>query len=106
MLLERMPLRGICRVAEVSLPWLLSFIVEEYNEVPEDLGVKMDLIEEKDDVIVGSLEAEADEMWSFMKRKEDKYCVWIAIDVKTRQIIAFYVGDRTRESEVKLWERR
>ncbi len=105
MLLERMPLRGICRVTGVNLPWLLSFIVKEYNEVPEDLGVKMNLIEEKDSVIIGSLEAEADEMWSFVKRKEDKYWVWIAIDVKTRQVIAFYVGDRTRESAVKLWER-
>ncbi len=105
MLLERVPLRGICRVTEVSLPWLLSFIVEEYNKVPEDLGVNMDFIEEKDGVIVGSLEVEADEMWSFVKRKENKYWVWIAIDVKTKRVIAFYVGDRTRESAVKLWER-
>ncbi|CEG13814.1 transposase (fragment) [groundwater metagenome] len=29
----------------------------------------------------------------------------IAIDVKTRQVIAFYAGDRTRENAIKLWER-
>src|SRR4028119_16788 len=30
LLLERIPLRGSCRVLRVSLPWLLSFIVELY----------------------------------------------------------------------------
>ncbi len=34
----------------------------------------------------------------------NKQWVWIAIDVKGRQIIAFYVGDRSRESARKLWQ--
>ena len=49
--------------------------------------------------------AEADEMWSFVKCKENKQWVWIAIDVETRQVIAFYVGDRSRKSARKLWNR-
>ena len=49
------------------------------------------------------LEAEADEMWSFVKRKANKQWVWIAMDAITRQIIAFHVGDRSRESAKTLW---
>jgi insertion element IS1 protein InsB len=29
---------------------------------------------------------------------------WIAMDAKSRQIIAFHVGDRSQESAKKLWE--
>jgi insertion element IS1 protein InsB len=32
-----------------------------------------------------------------------KQWIWIAMDAKTRQIIAFHVGDRSRESANALW---
>jgi len=41
-------------------------------------------------------------MWSFVGSKENKQWVWIAMDAKSRQIIAFYVGDRSQESAKKL----
>ena len=44
------------------------------------------------------LEAEADEMWSFVQKKANKQWIWLAMDATTRQIIAFHVGDRSRES--------
>jgi insertion element IS1 protein InsB len=44
-------------------------------------------------------------MWSFVGRKQNKRWVWIAIDVESKQIIAFYVGDRSRKSARKLWDR-
>jgi transposase-like protein len=43
-------------------------------------------------------QAEADETWSFVASKENKQWVWIAIDVDTKQVIAFYVGDRSASS--------
>jgi insertion element IS1 protein InsB len=49
------------------------------------------------------LEAEADEMWSFVQKKANKQWMWIAMDAKTRQIIAFHVGDRRGESGKALW---
>ena len=49
------------------------------------------------------LEAEADEMWSFVQKKANKQWIWIAMDAKTRQIIAFHVGDRSGESGKALW---
>ncbi|ADE16993.1 hypothetical protein Nhal_3984 (plasmid) [Nitrosococcus halophilus Nc 4] len=40
LLLERLSLRGICRVLEVSLTGLLQFIDEIYEHLPDDLGVQ------------------------------------------------------------------
>jgi len=44
-----------------------------------------------------------DEMASFVQRKANKQWIWIAMDVKTRQVIAFHVGDRSRRSAKRLW---
>ena len=54
-------------------------------------------------MLIWSIESEVDEMWSFFGSKENKQWTWIAMDSKSRQIIAFYV-DRSQESAKKLWE--
>jgi insertion element IS1 protein InsB len=54
-------------------------------------------------VMISRLEAEADEMWSFVQKKANKQWIWIAMDAMTRQIIAFHVGDRSRTSGQALW---
>jgi len=54
-------------------------------------------------VLLYKLEAEADEMWSFVQKKANKQWIWLAMDATTRQIIAFHVGDRSRESAKALW---
>ena len=102
LLLERIPLLGICRVMGVSLCWLLGFITSEYEQLPDDLNFQSRA--ETDKLIIWSLESEVDEMWSFVGSKKNKQWIWIAMDVKSRQIIAFYVGYRSRESARKLWE--
>jgi insertion element IS1 protein InsB len=104
LLLERLSLLGICRVMGVSLRWLLTFIAELYDALPGDLNVQ--LPKKLDSrVKLLRLQAEADEMWSFVGRKANKQWVWIAIDVETKQVIAFYIGDRSRKSARKLWDR-
>ena len=42
-------------------------------------------------------------MASFVQKKANKQWVWIAMDAKTRQIIAFHVGDRSHTSAEQLW---
>jgi insertion element IS1 protein InsB len=42
-------------------------------------------------------------MWSFVGKGANKQWIWIAMDAKTRQVIAFHVGDRSRESAQELW---
>jgi len=49
------------------------------------------------------LEAEADEVWSFVQKKANKQWIWIAMDAPTRQVIVFHVGERSRDSAKELW---
>lgn len=104
LLLERLSLSGICRVMGVSLRWLLCFISELYQGLPDDLYVNMP-VPGKGKVQVCRWVAEADEMWSFVQHKENKKWIWIAIDVVSRQVLAFYVGDRSRRAARALWRR-
>jgi Transposase and inactivated derivatives, IS1 family len=103
LLLERISLRGICRVMNVSLIWLLGFIAELYEELPDDLNLRT--VEYINSLIIQHLEAEVDEMWSFVTKKDNKQWIGIALDVNTRQVVAFHVGDRSRESAKALWEK-
>ena len=102
LLLERLSLRGICRVMKVSLCWLLSFMASEYEQLPDDLNYRVRV--ETDKLLIGIIESEMDEMWSFVGNKKNKQWIWIAMDARSRQIIAFHVGDRSGESARKLWE--
>jgi len=82
---------------------LLDFIAEVYAESPDDLNVKV--CQARGVVQLLRLEAEADEMWSFVVSKRNKQWIWIALDGATKQIIAFYVGDRSASSARELWRR-
>ena len=101
LLRERVSLRGICRAVGVSLTWLLHFMVECFTACPEDLHVQLPA--RPTAVVMSRWAAEADEMWSFGQKKANKQWMWIAMDAQTRQIIAFHVGDRSRESGKALW---
>jgi insertion element IS1 protein InsB len=101
LLRERISLRGICRAVGVSLTWLLHFMIECFATCHDHLHVE--LPGEPTDVVVRQLEAEGDEMWSFVQKKAHKQWIWIAMDAKTRQIIAFHVGGRSRDSAKALW---
>jgi insertion element IS1 protein InsB len=101
LLRERISLRGICRAVGVSLTWLLHFMIECFAACPDHLYVR--LPNRPTDVVMRRLEAEADEMWSFVQQKANKPWIWIAMDAKTRQVIAFHVGDRRRDSAIALW---
>ena len=69
LLLERLSLRGICRVTGVSLTWLLHFITERYCALPDDLNVTLSQAR-KSAIRLVRLEAEADEIWSFAVSKK------------------------------------
>ena len=56
-------------------------------------------------VIIQRLEAELDELWSFVGQKENRQWVWIAMDATTRQVIAFHIGDRSGQSAQALWQK-
>lgn len=57
-----------------------------------------------DSVLIQRLEVETDELLSFVENKQNKQWLWLAMDVKTRQVLAFYIGDRSKRSARKLWK--
>lgn len=48
---------------------------------------------------------ELDELWSFVLKRATKRWVWIALCRATRQVVAYFIGDRSRESCRQLWAR-
>ena len=50
-------------------------------------------------------ELELDELWSFAASKANARWVWIALCRLTRQIVAYFVGDRSADSARALRER-
>lgn len=96
LLLERVPLSGIARVMQVSEDWLQGYVNRCYETVPHKVQVQP-----KNKV---RLEVQMDELWSFVDDKGNKQWVWLAIDVATREIVGCYIGDRSRNCAVALWE--
>lgn len=47
---------------------------------------------------------ELDELWSFVLKKTNPAWVWIALCRKTRQVVAFAIGDRSEATCRQLWE--
>ena len=48
---------------------------------------------------------ELDEMWSFVARRKNKRWVWLAQCRRTRQIVAYAIGDRSEATCALLWAR-
>jgi len=47
---------------------------------------------------------ELDEVWSFVLKKTEKRWLWTAMCRRTRQIIAYVIGDRSETTCQKLWQ--
>ena len=47
---------------------------------------------------------ELDELWSFVLKKTNQAWIWIALCRKTRQVVAYVIGDRSERTCRRLWE--
>ena len=95
LLLERISLRGIARVTQVSWSWLQDYVNQRLARTSRQVKVSGKL--------PAKLKIECDEMWSFVDSKKNEVYIWLAIDRNSRKIIGCFVGDRTRNSARKLW---
>ncbi len=93
-LLERVSLEGICKIFDVSMPWLLGFMEKTFEALPDDLNAIV--IAENDEFEVVVLEG--DELWSFVGNKTNNQWLWLVMHSSTRQILAFHVGKRNKIS--------
>ena len=50
-------------------------------------------------------ELELDELWSFVLKKSRKRWIWIALCRRTRQVVAYVIGDRSEATCRELWGR-
>lgn len=94
---ERVSLRGIERIFGLHRQTVLGWIeqrVAELPSLPESL-----LPVQRGDVL------EVDEAWSFVVRKVDKRWLWTAMCRRTRQIVAFVIGDHSAKTCRQLWQR-
>lgn len=95
--LERVSLRGIERIFGVSRHTVARWIESWAGQLPplEDTLTPARM----DDVL------ELDEAWSFVFKKDWKRWIWVALCRRTRQIVAWFIGDRSEASCLRLWQR-
>jgi insertion element IS1 protein InsB len=96
-LLERLSLRGLERLLGICRRTLQRWLVQWMAAVPPlETGLLPARLE---DVL------ELDELWSFVGKKTEQRWVWLALCRRTRQVVAYWVGDRSQESALELWLR-
>lgn len=95
LLLEKLPLAGIARAAQVSETWLQKYVNDKYTRVSQQIKVSA---KQK-----GKLTLECDEAWSFVDRKGNQQWIWLAMDKRTREIVGVHVGDRSKQGARGLW---
>jgi IS1 family transposase len=94
---ERASMRGIERIFGIARQTLARWLKEKAAILP-DLSSTLEP-PQADDVL------ELDELWSFVLKKSDKRWIWIALCRRTRQVVAYYIGDRSEKSCRQLWQR-
>ena len=95
LLLEKIPLAGIARVTNVSEKWLQDYVNAKYNKVCRKIKISQKP--------KGKLTIQCDEAWSFVGNKKNKQWIWLALDVKTKEIVGVYIGDRSEQGARGLW---
>lgn len=93
---ERMSLRGIERVFQVHRQTVLRWLVEAVAQLPSLLETLLPA--QADDQL------EVDEVWSFVQKRVNKRWLWTVLCRRTRQIIAFVIGDHSEATCRQLWE--
>ena len=90
-------MRGVQRALGVHRHTLAIWLLELIVRLPAfRTSVKP---AQSDDVL------ELDELWSFVGQRRQKRWLWVALRRRTRQIVAFVIGDRSAKTCRKLWKR-
>jgi len=79
----------------------MGFLVQCFEALPDHLKVQP--VTCQGVVMMQRLEVEADERARFIQKKANKPWIWMAMDTRSRQVIAFHVGDCSRKSAKRLW---
>lgn len=96
-ILERVSLRGLERLLGVSRRTIHRWLVGWIDELPP---VESSLLPAE-----GADVLELDELWSFVGSKQQERWLWLALCRRTRQVVAYWIGDRSENSAIHLWRR-
>jgi len=94
--LERCSLRGIARIFVIARQTVAQWFKAHVQKLPD---VKETLLPATPDDVL-----ELDEIWSFVQKKKQKRWVWTAMCRRTRQIVAFVIGDRSKATCLRFWK--
>ena len=90
---ERSSLRGLARTFKCSRTTITKWLSDKLKTLPEI----SDTLKPADNQDI----LELDEVCSFVQRKSNKAWIWTAICKRTRQIVAYVIGDRSEETLAK-----
>jgi insertion element IS1 protein InsB len=96
---ERSSLRGLERTFGVSRNTVIAWIKKATKLPVVSETVRASDITDGDATIL-----ELDELWSFVRKKANQVWVWFALCRKTRQVVAYALGDRSEKTCRRLWE--
>jgi hypothetical protein len=48
---------------------------------------------------------ELNECWTYVRKRSNKRWLWVALCRRTRQVVAFVIGDRSAKTCARLWNR-
>jgi len=96
LLLEKISLAGIVRATGVSSRWLQYYVNKKLGAVKREVEVKS---KKK-----GKLTIQCDEMWSFVRNKDNKQWIGLAIEASTKEIVGVYIGKRDQAGAQGLWD--
>ena len=92
--LERLSLRGICRVFRISLT-TLYFLLELETQTLPDFRQSVGTAQPGDIL-------EFDELCGFVGQKANKRWLWVALNRRNRQVVAYVIGDRSSNTFKRL----
>ncbi len=93
---ERASLRGLSRIYGVARQTAMKWVQAHRQRLPSLLDSLLPRY--PGDVL------EVDELWSFVARQDNAVWLWTALCRRTRQIVAFVLGDRSADTCRRLWE--
>ena len=79
----------------MSEKWLQNYVNNKYAEVSRSIKCTKKK--------AGKLTIQCDEMWSFVGNKNNKQWLWLAIDIETKEIVGFHLGERGEKGALGLW---
>jgi insertion element IS1 protein InsB len=94
--LERCSLRGVERIFDITRQTVTRWVGTHIQKLPE---VEDTLLPASADDVL-----ELDEIWSFVLKKDYTRWLWTAMCRRTRQIVAFAIGDRSKATCLRLWK--